>query len=39
VLGWHRSGGLPAGAQLVAAGLLLGFVLAARSRPGTRAPI
>jgi len=30
VLGWHRSGGLPAWAQLVAAGLLLGFVLARR---------
>jgi hypothetical protein len=39
VLGWHRSGGLPAWAQLGAAGLLLGFVLAARSRPGTRGPI
>jgi hypothetical protein len=39
VLGWHRSGGLPAWAQLVAAGLLLGFVLAARSRQSTRPPI
>jgi hypothetical protein len=28
VLGWHRTGGVPAWAQLVAAGVLLGFVLA-----------
>jgi hypothetical protein len=28
VLGWHREGGVPASAQLLAAGLLLGFVLA-----------
>jgi hypothetical protein len=28
VSGWHRSGGLPASAQLLAAGLLLGTVLA-----------
>jgi hypothetical protein len=30
VLGWHRSGGVPAWAQLLAAGLLLGFVLSRR---------
>jgi hypothetical protein len=30
VLGWHRTGGVPAWAQLVAAGLLLGFVLSRR---------
>jgi hypothetical protein len=30
VPGWHRAGGVPAWAQLVAAGLLLGFVLARR---------
>jgi len=30
VLGWHRTGGVPTWAQLVAAGLLLGFVLARR---------
>jgi hypothetical protein len=30
VLGWHRTGGVPAWAQLVAAGILLGFVLARR---------
>jgi hypothetical protein len=30
VLGWHRSGGVPAWAQLIAAGLLLGFVVARR---------
>lgn len=28
--GWHRRGGVPAWAQVVAAGLLLGFVLARR---------
>lgn len=38
VLGWHRVGGVSASAQLVAAGFLLGFVLA-RSRLSTRAPI
>jgi hypothetical protein len=30
VLGWHRTGGVPAWTQLVAAGFLLGFVLAQR---------
>jgi hypothetical protein len=30
VLGWHRTGGVPAWVQLVAAGLILGFVLARR---------
>lgn len=39
VHGWHRVGGVPAWAQLVAAGLLLGFVLASRSRLDSRAPI
>jgi hypothetical protein len=29
--GWHRAGGLPAWAQLVAAGVLAGLVLAPRS--------
>jgi hypothetical protein len=28
--GWHRAGGIPAWAQLVAAGLILGVVLAPR---------
>jgi hypothetical protein len=28
--GWHRTGGVPATAQLVTAGLLLGFVLSRR---------
>lgn len=32
VLGWHREGGVPASAQLLAAGLLLGFVLARPSQ-------
>lgn len=35
VAGWHRSGGVPAWAQLAAAGFLLGFV-AARRRPSSR---
>jgi hypothetical protein len=39
VHGWHRVGGVPAWSQLVAAGLLLGFVLATRSRLDSRAPI
>src|SRR5918999_6543293 len=30
VLGWHREGGVPAWAQLLAAGLLLGFALTCR---------
>jgi hypothetical protein len=30
VVGWHRSGGVPAWVQLVAAGALLGFVLTRR---------
>jgi hypothetical protein len=30
VLGWHREGGVPAWTQLLAAGLLLGFVLTRR---------
>ncbi len=30
VIGWHRSGGIPASAQLVAAGILLGLVLSRR---------
>jgi hypothetical protein len=30
VTGWHRSGGVPAWVQLVAAGVLLGFVLSRR---------
>ena len=30
--GWHRPGGVPASAQLVAAGLLLGAVLAVAAR-------
>ena len=30
LIGWHRRGGIPAWAQLVAAGALLGFVLARR---------
>jgi hypothetical protein len=30
IRGWHRSGGLPASAQLLAAGILLGLVLAPR---------
>lgn len=30
VIGWHRSGGVPAWAQLVTAGILLGLVLARR---------
>jgi hypothetical protein len=30
VLGWHRVGGVPAWAQLLAAGILLGFVLTRR---------
>jgi hypothetical protein len=32
VIGWHRTGGVPAWAQLVAAGVLLGFVLTRRRR-------
>lgn len=41
LIDWHRAGGMPAGPQLVAAGLLLGFVLAHRqpSRRGERPPI
>jgi hypothetical protein len=31
IRGFHRSGGLPASAQLLAAGLLLGLVLAANA--------
>jgi hypothetical protein len=31
VRGWHRSGGLPTGVQLVAAGVLAGAVLARRN--------
>ena len=30
IIGWHRAGGVPAWAQLVVAGALLGFVLRAR---------
>jgi hypothetical protein len=33
LIGWHRSGGVPDWAQLLAAGLLLGLLLAPR-RPG-----
>jgi hypothetical protein len=32
IRGWHRSGGLPTSAQLLAAGILLGFVLASPRR-------
>jgi hypothetical protein len=41
VLGWHRTGGLPAWAQLAGAGFLLAFVLSRHSpsRRGARAPI
>jgi hypothetical protein len=31
--GWHRSGGMPDWAQLLAAGVLLGFLLAPRGTP------
>jgi hypothetical protein len=31
-LGWHRAGGVPAWAQLVAAGVLLGFLASGRRR-------
>ena len=34
VPGWHRPGGVPASVQLVAAGLILGAVLAAAARRG-----
>jgi hypothetical protein len=36
--GWHRGGGLSAQTQLVAAGLLLGAVLASRRRVVSEAP-
>ena len=41
IVGWHRSGGVPAWVQLGAAGFLLGFVLAGRapSSGGRRAPM
>jgi hypothetical protein len=32
--GWHRPGGVPVWAQLLAAGLILGAVLAPRRAPG-----
>ncbi|MBA3556314.1 MAG: hypothetical protein H0W29_16390 [Gemmatimonadales bacterium] len=34
--GWHRAGGLPAGLQVLVAGLVLGFL--ARRSPGSRIP-
>jgi hypothetical protein len=39
--GWHRSGGVPAWVQLLAAGVLLGLVLAPRkgSDPGRKAGV
>ena len=41
LIGWHRACGMPAGPELVAAALLLGFALAHRqpSRRGKRARI
>jgi hypothetical protein len=36
IRGWHRAGGVPAGAQLLAAGILLGVLIAPRARTPAR---